>query len=496
MYRNNLLHTGVAADVVPSPLNLKWKQTFGGDVDSSPAVVGSRLYVGSDDGSLYALDVATGNIIWSFKEIAPLPVTIAWDSSPAVATVGGQTVIFAGNDNDYLYAIRDDGATATKLWSYTDALSPADINSSPAVTSIAGTQVVIFGSEAGALGGGLYAVVAATGALYAGWPINPFRPAVGVAFTTSPAILGQTIFIGSSGAPFNLYGVNLGNGVLLWAAPFTAGGAIFSSPAVANVVVGGVPTDLVFFGADDSKLYALVAASGALQWSFAVGGKIDSSPAVATIPTPPLACSPGPTVAVIFGSDDNNLYAVRASDGTPCWTFPSTGALPFRSSPTVSGQTVYAGSDDGNLYAVDINTGSWRWSFPSAAAMGDPATPPNPVVSGTTVYAGSKDNKLYAFEGPVVTTTLTSIVSTTTTTTVPVTETSTVTTSTTTTTVSTGTTQTETTTTTSVITSLTTTWAAVSPPSAIPGFPVEGILLGLVGGLVALTLLGRRRRRQ
>jgi outer membrane protein assembly factor BamB len=343
------------------------------------------------------------------------------------------------------------------------------------------------------LGGGLYAVVAATGALYAGWPINPFRPAGGVAFTTSPAILGQTIFIGSSGAPFNLYGVNLGNGVMLWALPFTAGGAIFSSPAVANVVVGGVPTDLVFFGADDSKMYALVAASGALQWSFAVGGKIDSSPAVATIPTPPLACSPGPTVAVIFGSDDNNLYAVRASDGTPCWTFPSTGALPFRSSPTVSGQTVYVGSDDGNLYAIDLNTGSWRWSYPSAAAMGDPLTPPNPVVSGTTVYVGSKDNKLYAFEGSVVTTTLTSIVSTTTTTTVPVTQTSTVTTATT--TVSTGTTQTQTTTQ-SVTSTVIASTVSMAPPGPVPGFPIESILVGLVGGLVALTLLGRRRRRQ
>jgi outer membrane protein assembly factor BamB len=498
MYRNNLLHTGVAADVVPPPLNLKWKQTFGGPVDSSPAVVGSRLYVGSDDGNLYAIDTATGNIIWAFNDggltLPPgcaIPAC-AWDSSPTVATVGGQTVIFAGNDNKKLYAVRDDGAAPFKLWEYATG---GPVNSSPVVTTIAGTQVVIFGSEDGKL----YALVASTGALYVGWTTNPFVAAGLV--ETSPAILGQTIFFGSAVASGPLYAVNLGNGVKLWDSTTTAtvpgaAGLIYSSPAVANVVVSGVPTDLVFFGADDSKLYALVAASGALQWSFAVGGKIDSSPAIAVIPNPPLACSPGPTVAVIFGSDDHNLYAVRASDGTPCWTFPSTGALPFRSSPTVSGQTVYVGSDDGNLYAIDINTGSWRWNFASAAAMGDPVTPPNPVVSGTTVYVGSKDNRLYAFEGSVVTTTLTSIVSTTTTTTVPVTQTSTVTT--TTTTVSTGTTQTETTmtTTTSVSTILTTTWAAVSPPSAIPGFPVESILLGLVGGLVALTLLGRKRRRQ
>ena len=68
MYRNNPLHTGVAADVVLPPLKLKWKQTFGDKIDSSPAIFGSRLYVGSVDKNLYAIDTATGNIIWSFND--------------------------------------------------------------------------------------------------------------------------------------------------------------------------------------------------------------------------------------------------------------------------------------------------------------------------------------------------------------------------------------------------------------------------------------------
>jgi hypothetical protein len=36
-------------------------------------------------------------------------------------------------------------------------------------------------------------------------------------------------------------------------------------------------------------------------------------------------------------------------------------------------------------------------------------------------------------------------------------------------------------------TSTTSTWA-------VPGFPIESILVGILGGLVALTLLRRRRR--
>lgn len=466
MYRYDLLHNGVAPDVVQPPLVLKWKQTFGGDVDSSPAVVGSRLYVGSDDGNLYAIDAATGNILWTFNNQS---TTGAWDSSPTVATVGGQTVIFAGNDNKDLYAVRDDGTAPFKLWGYATG---GKVKSSPVVTTIAGTQVVIFGSEDGTL----YALVASTGAAYTGWGGPGKYTPGGAAFDASPAILGQTIFIGDT-ANKRLYAVNLGNGVKLW--NFTTTGSIFSSPAVANVVVGGVSTDLVFFGSDDNKLYALVAASGTPQWSFAAGGKIDSSPAIAVIPNPPLACAPGPTVAVIFGSADNNLYAVRATDGTPCWTFPSTGAEPFSSSPTVSGQTVYVGSDDNNVYAVDINTGSWRWSYPALAHVGDASVAPNPVISGTTLYVGSEDHSLYAFERlppTTVTSTVTSIVTSTVTTTIAQ---STI-------TQSVTTTETSTTTATQTVT--------LCPAGPIPGFPGESIIVGLALSFLVMNLIRKRRR--
>ena len=480
MYRNNPLHTGVATDVVAPPLNLKWKQTFGGAVYSSPAVVGSRLYVGSNDFNLYAIDTATGNIIWAFNDAGG--ITTPWDSSPAVATVGGQTVIFAGNDDKSLYAVRDDGIAPFKLWEY---ITGGKVKSSPVVTTIAGTQVVIFGSD----DSNLYALVASTGALYVGWTTNPFV-AAGL-IETSPAILGQTIFFGNdAGAASALYAVNLGNGVELWHYHTAAAGLIYSSPAVANVVVGGVPTDLVFFGADDSKLYALVAASGALQWSFAVGGTIDSSPAIAVIPNPPAACSPGPTLAVIFGSGDHNLYAVRASDGTPCWTFPSTGAEDFDSSPTVSGQMVYVGSDDNNLYGVDLNTGTWRWSYPALDDIGEPHVAPNPVVSGARLYVGSKDHNLYAFEA-LPPTTVTSTVTSAVTSTVTSAVTSTVTTTIAATTVTTTVTSMETT------TSMVTQTVSICPgPSPVPGFPIESILAGLVAGVAALGFLRHRHRRR
>ncbi len=37
-------------------------------IDSSPAVAGGRVYVGSNDGRLYALDLASGKVVWEHDE--------------------------------------------------------------------------------------------------------------------------------------------------------------------------------------------------------------------------------------------------------------------------------------------------------------------------------------------------------------------------------------------------------------------------------------------
>jgi outer membrane protein assembly factor BamB len=60
-------------------------------VDSSPAIAGGRVYVGSNDGRFYVLDLASGKKLWEYVAGAPLT------ASPAVA--GGRVVIgdMAGN---------------------------------------------------------------------------------------------------------------------------------------------------------------------------------------------------------------------------------------------------------------------------------------------------------------------------------------------------------------------------------------------------------------
>ena len=56
-----------------------WTFATNARVDSSPAIAGGRVYVGSNDGRLYVLDLATGKKLWEFEAGAPL------SASPAIA---------------------------------------------------------------------------------------------------------------------------------------------------------------------------------------------------------------------------------------------------------------------------------------------------------------------------------------------------------------------------------------------------------------------------
>jgi hypothetical protein len=57
------------------------------------------------------------------------------------------------------------------------------------------------------------------------------------------------------------------------------------------------------------------------------------------------------------GSDDNNIYALNATDGIKLWSYPTGGAVD--SSPAVANGITYVGSEDGNVYALgDLSASS------------------------------------------------------------------------------------------------------------------------------------------
>src|ERR1700744_6197894 len=109
MFRNDLAHSGIyAAPGVPVFHRVKWAFHTGGEVVSSPAVFDGVVYVGSNDGKLYAIDQQTGTQKWSFAAKSRIP------SSPAVS---GGLVYFPSYDGNF-YAV--DAATGQQRWKFAD----------------------------------------------------------------------------------------------------------------------------------------------------------------------------------------------------------------------------------------------------------------------------------------------------------------------------------------------------------------------------------------
>jgi polyvinyl alcohol dehydrogenase (cytochrome) len=99
---------------VPS-LELKWAFGFPSATRarSQPAIAAGAAYVGSQDGTLYALDLATGCVRWTFKagaEVRNSPVIESWRAGDSTA----KPRIFIGDFNAEAYAL--DARTGALLW--------------------------------------------------------------------------------------------------------------------------------------------------------------------------------------------------------------------------------------------------------------------------------------------------------------------------------------------------------------------------------------------
>ena len=109
-------------------LRFKWAFGFPGAAATygQPTAYAGKLFVGSEDGTVYALDSATGCLWWSFKASATVKTAIS---------IGNHgTAAFFGDTNGYVYAVKvSDGSPIWKV--HPDAHPAARITGSPLLVS-------------------------------------------------------------------------------------------------------------------------------------------------------------------------------------------------------------------------------------------------------------------------------------------------------------------------------------------------------------------------
>ncbi len=295
---------------------VRWQERIG-SVNSRPAVAGTMLYVGTDDGELIALDMQSGKTAWKHESLGPILET------PAVV---GDTVIFT-NEADQVYAL--DARKGTPRWSYK--------GETPEEYTLRGhAGVAVSGDLAftGFANGTMVALRVANGSV--AWlttlkgDSDKFVDVDG-----TPVVLGDTVYITSSSG--GVWAIDSTTGLVRWRLQLegpTASAGVGSA--------GGLTTDgeRLYVAAADLGLYALDLEGNILWRQGTRGGGEPATPIVSGD-------------YLVYALADAGVFICDKRTGELLEYFdPGDG---ISGDPTVvDDQELYVLSNRGVLYALDL----------------------------------------------------------------------------------------------------------------------------------------------
>ena len=336
MFRGNPRLTGVATCTLPEKLEVRWKVETSESITSTAAITDGLVYVGSDDGTLRALDLDTGKLKWQYKiedmiESSPTVIdglvifgddlgtlhacdantgTLAWkfeteDRIISSAVPQKDRVIFGSYDgNLYCLATRD----GKQVWKYT---IEERVHSTPAVVD----NVAMFGG----CDGQLHVVNIEDGTRVRLIPLDSVTGA-------SAAVSGSHAFLGTYGN--QVLGIDWQTGKILWRFEDPER----SFPFMSSAAISG---DLVVIGGRDKRLRGLTADTGKQRWQFVTKGRIDASPVIVG-------------ERVFIGSGDGNIFAIKLDTGKELWRFETGSGI--SASPAVGCDALIISTEDGVIY--------------------------------------------------------------------------------------------------------------------------------------------------
>lgn len=338
--QTGLLSTGGATvplgggiSLVESEHKALWTFKAEDEIRSSALVHEGRVFVGSYDHNMYALDAGDGSLIWKF------PTRGGVVTQPVIV---GDALIF-GSEDQTVYAVNWQNGRV--LWTH---ITQGPVRGSPAQAE----GMVFIGSD----DGHLYALQSATGRVV--WQFD-----AEMMIRSRPLVAEGHVYFGTEGG--EVYCLDM-QGKMVWR--FRAKRAVTASPAWGEHVV--------FVPSLDGMLYALDAESGWVLWRFRMGRGSISSPVVYEH-------------RVYVGSADGHLYCVDTRSSREVWRFATEHQV--SGGARIAQERVYFGSVDGKLYCVDAEQGRRLWAFET----GGPITA-TPVLSEKMLYIGSWDHHLYA----------------------------------------------------------------------------------------------------
>ncbi|MGB0715524.1 MAG: PQQ-binding-like beta-propeller repeat protein [Phycisphaerae bacterium] len=275
---------------------VRWKFEEPEIIQAAPSVCGDRVYVGDDMGTMFAVDRKTGKKIWSFESKGEII---------SAATCAGDRLVFGSYDG-FVYCLSTDGKQLWKLE------TGGRVHGTPAVFD---GRVAAAGCDEY-----LHVVELASGKSIA-------KVSMGSVSGASTAVIGDRAYVGTYGN--QVLGVDMKAQKVLWRFedpdrqfPFMSSAAV----AQGTLVIGG----------RDKFVRALSLSDGKARWAIRTKGRVDGSPVIVRD-------------KVLVGSGDGVLYQFNLSDGKETWRFDTGSSL--SASPAVADGFIVIGSLDGVLYA-------------------------------------------------------------------------------------------------------------------------------------------------
>lgn len=364
------------------------------------------VYVGSDNGSLYALNGSDGRVLWQYMANAPVSV---------VAVVDGAVYAYADNPNSAV-AFALNAGSGNVVWRY----QVSDFVSKAMVVD----KMVYLGTAATANQPVLYALQTSRGALAWRYAAHAITPGL-LAVSDGVVYYAEISWIGTAFTE-NITALGAGDGRALWRLHTqSADGYAYAVSAVVN--------GAVYISTNTGAVSAARASDGTLLWHSARASIFPGVPSAATplvadgmvyvtgkqnfasrsqgldalrasdgkqLWTQAIDGGPGPQVGqpqlvdgVLYYNGSSGVIALRASDGARLWVYSGdTPAGPF----FVSDGRVYANSA-GGLFVLNASTGAllWKQTIPNHGELASFSTPL--LVDGSIVYESSEDGVVQAY---------------------------------------------------------------------------------------------------
>ena len=337
-FRGNQRNTGVSQSAVPRTIKHLWTYEAGDSIESSAAIVGGTVFVGSQKGELTALSLENGSVYWKYSTGNPIG-----ESSPAYS--GG--VVYIGDLGGVLHAVN--APDGKGLWTFK---SGNEIKSSPVVV---GDRVLI-----GSYDQHLYCLSTRNGSVL--WKVKTNGPV-----HSTPGISSGLAFIAGCDEMFRAIRISDGKEIF----SVSSGAYTGASPALRGMAA--------YYGTFDNEVLMVNLKDHTVGWRYQHPER----------KFPYYSSAALFMDKVVLGGRDKMVHGLNVA-GKEVWTFATRARV--ESSPAIAGGRVFVGSNDGRFYVLNVTSGAKVWEFNAGAPLSA-----SPAIANGRIVIGAQDGRLYCF---------------------------------------------------------------------------------------------------